>query len=558
MHNADVVVGPCCSIGRSFRRWVAEVLNLLANTLIVDLTATQSINETYPYLPKPKGALQHSVEYELFSLMNLAREPCAPPEVPSRVGGPRRQILFRHPGYHDSNNVLLKLFAPDLRPSSRGQGLYAGYALQACGIIAGNRWDGWLSEAKDHDPSIRIDSGSVLDKNSYYFHLPSPSSDGDAGRLDLPYPIVPTFREWRFPHDHLPDLWQQASSVDSDFAAPEQSYATSNLTLALQARDVSCRITGCKEGTQVAHICPQKEAEWWYENDMSRYNLGPANTLDDLSNALLLRTDLHIAFDKPKFVFVPKPSSDLEKKPRFVIHLVEASAELEFLYHNRALHPLYSSVETLFARFAWSIFPLLDAFLTCRERRRLLLANENAAPSDDDGFVAWERCAQFSRKRSQSPKKRKPDSMPSVDDNINLTMESGDLRARKKQRCQYLVPHESIHLSKTSASSTSTSPASLPELDARASFELDGSDELEDPLISITSSCSIDRQDREHFSSLSSAWSAQERLRSNVHDEWKEKESWTRDVWMGKISLDEEDATEWLKNCGAEFPEAEC
>lgn len=174
------------------------------------------------------------------------------------------------------------------------------------------------------------------------------------------------------------------------------------------------------------------------------------------------------------------------------------------------------------------------------------------------GFVAWERCAQFSRKRSQSPKKRKPDSMPSVDDNINLTMESGDLRARKKQRCQYLVPHESIHLNKTSASSTSTSPASLPELDARASFELDGSDELEDPLLSIISSCSIDRQDREHFSSLSSAWSAQERLRSNVHDEWKEKESWTRDVWMGKISLDEEDATEWLKNCGAEFPEAEC
>ncbi|PVH98616.1 hypothetical protein DM02DRAFT_530748, partial [Periconia macrospinosa] len=449
------------------------------------------------------------------------------PEVPPRVGGSRRQILFRHPGYHDSNNVLLKLFAPDLRPSSRGQGLYAGYALQACGIIVGNRWDGWLSETKDHDPSARVDSGSVLDKNSYYFHLPSSSSDSDASRLDPPYPIVPTFREWGFPHDHLPDLWQQASSVDSDFAAPEQSYATSNLTLALQARDVSCRITGCKEGTQVAHICPQKEAEWWYENDMSRYNLGSANTLDDLSNALLLRTDLHIAFDKPKFVFVPKPSSELEK-PRFVIHLVEASAELEFLYRNRALHPLYSSVETLFARFAWSIFPLLDAFLTCRERRRLLLVNENAAPFDNDGFVAWERCAQFSRKRSQSPKKRKPDSVPLVDDNINLTMESGESRARKKQRCQHLVPHESVHLSKISASLTSTSPASLPA------------------------------QDRAHFSTLSRAWLAQGRLRSNVRDDWKEKESWTRDVWMGKVSLDEEEATEWLKNCGAEFPELEC
>jgi hypothetical protein len=81
---------------------------------------------------------------------------------------------------------------------------------------------------------------------------------------------------------------------------------------------------------------------------MSRYNFRPANTLDNLSNALLLRADLHVAFDKPKFVFVLKPSSELEK-PRFVIHLAEASAELDFMYHNRALHALYSIVETVFS-----------------------------------------------------------------------------------------------------------------------------------------------------------------------------------------------------------------
>ena len=50
--------------------------------------------------------------------------------------------------------------------------------------------------------------------------------------------------------------------------------------------------------------------------------------------------------------------------------------------HNRALHSLSSSIEILFARFAWTIFPLLDAFLTCRERRRLLLADENATLFD--------------------------------------------------------------------------------------------------------------------------------------------------------------------------------
>lgn len=94
---------------------------------------------------------------------------------------------------------------------------------------------------------------------------------------------------------------------------------------------------------------------------MLKYNISSANTLDDLSNALLLRTNLHIAFDKPKFVFVPKSSSD-PKKPRLVTHLVEALAELEHLYHNRALHSLTSSIEIVFARFAWTIFSLLDPF----------------------------------------------------------------------------------------------------------------------------------------------------------------------------------------------------
>jgi ABC-type multidrug transport system permease subunit len=71
-----------------------------------------------------------------------------------------------------------------------------------------------------------------------------------------------------------------------------------------------------------------------------------------------------------------------------VTHLIEASAELEHLYHNRALHSSSSSIEILFARFAWTIFPLLKAFLTFRKRRRLLLTDENATLFDKDGFVS--------------------------------------------------------------------------------------------------------------------------------------------------------------------------
>jgi hypothetical protein len=43
---------------------------------------------------------------------------------------------------------------------------------------------------------------------------------------------------------------------------------------------------------------------------MSRYNTGSAATLDDTANALLLRADLHIAFDKPRIYLVLKPATD--------------------------------------------------------------------------------------------------------------------------------------------------------------------------------------------------------------------------------------------------------
>ena len=71
---------------------------------------------------------------------------------------------------------------------------------------------------------------------------------------------------------------------------------------------------------------------------MLRYNISLVNTLDNLLNTLL-RTNFHIAFNKSKFVFMPKPSSN-PKKLRLITYLVKASAELEHLYYNRALHSL--------------------------------------------------------------------------------------------------------------------------------------------------------------------------------------------------------------------------
>jgi hypothetical protein len=69
-----------------------------------------------------------------------------------------------------------------------------------------------------------------------------------------------------------------------------------------------------EEGTQAAHLCPRSEEEWFDANEMSLYNLNPqmngTRTMDDISNAMLLRADLHQLFDAAKFVFVPKAQSE--------------------------------------------------------------------------------------------------------------------------------------------------------------------------------------------------------------------------------------------------------
>jgi HNH endonuclease len=492
--------------------------------------------------------------------MNLGREPAIPPATPARTL-PRCHIIFRHPFYDDSHNILLRLFASDSTTDAAGRGLYAQFALDACGVITGNRWDGWLSESKD--PAITatatattaIEPTSILQRSSYYFHLPPLQTDIDIGRPNAPYPIVPTFREWRFPHDELPDSWKRITSVDPDPVDFDRVYVKSNLTLALQTRDISCRITGCIEGTQVAHLCPQKENDWWYKNFMSRYNMDQENTPEDTSNALLLRADLHIAFDLPKFVFVPKPFSDPEH-PQLVTHLLEASTELENLYHNRRLQSMRWSIETLFTRFAWTIFPLLDSFLTCQQRRRLLLVNEIVEDSaDNDGFVSWEKCAQFSKTRSQSPKKRKLDTETANDCEADYAVDEEERsrsRGRTRYRCHYLAT-QSLDSSNSLSHTHIVRTAALPSHISSTPDPSETSPENDVPATLVNSDATF----ADARSNLKQTWLAHERLRSDPDQEWKNEQVWAKKVWKGDVTLDAKAARRWFEICGAEFQEEE-
>ena len=520
--------------------------------------------------------------------MSLARPAVEPPR-PSDDAPPAYYTFIRHPGYNDANNTLLKLYAPDGHDTG-ACGLWAQYALDACGIVVGNRTDGWLSETRDARAAVA--PSSLLSKRSYYFHLPIGSNDGGDG----PYPIVPTFRDWEFPHDAVPDRWEQALSSS---AGPRgQVLAPSQLSTALRTRDKSCRITGCQEGTQVAHICPQSELDWWLSNSMSNYNKRAGTTLNDLCNAFLLRTDLHIAFDASKFVFVPKP--DAQRGFQIVTHVMEPSSELEHLYHNRALQPLDVSPATLFSRFAWSIFPLLGTFLSAQVPRRLA----GAEYLDQDGFVPAWRCAEIVSKRKprrpESPtKKRKPsrdnapvdvdenedevEGLPSKKRKLSLDYagveqdEGGPEGSSKKRkpslddlgmdeckggpeahdhnndcaRCRLRKRHKNRPISATPLSSSASAhpqPARNPSTSSPA-YPL-GTTSNPSPANSLAQT---PNSSTVPVSSLAQTWLERERLRSDPHLQWEKKQEWANDVWDGHITLDAHTARDWYEACGVEI-----
>jgi hypothetical protein len=457
----------------------------------------------------------------------------APAQPPSSSQHRQLHILFRHPGYDDRNNVLFKLHASDL--DNDGQpGLFAQFAIDACAVIAGNYVGrGWLSLLRNgSDP---IDPTSTLRERSYYYHL-------DAA--DDPYAIVPNFRQWTYPHDRLPPHWQQLAP-ESNIASSSIALAPSNLTTALLLRDGSCRLSGCREQLQVAHVVPQSEVDWWRANDMSRYNTGSAATLDDTANALLLRADLHIAFDKPRIALVPKPATN--GSMRLVAHLLEYSPELEHLYHNRELHTSAVGVDMLYARFAWSVFTLLDAFLECKIDRRLALRASDARLFDARGFVAAVNCELFSsattRKRSQSPKKRKPER-----DTVTEYEESEEVAAgiSRKRR---LTSH---------ARTTSPGVNSAKRTCWDSSRSVSTSEETSSPSPLTPTHSSMDSQLDSRASSplpvslLAQVWLETDRQRSDPDGKWNKEHKWARHVWNGQ-TLTSDEVGRWFEACGIEI-----
>ena len=230
--------------------------------------------------------------------------------------------------------------------------------------------------------------------------------------------------------------------LEDSVAPPGKTDAASSLGMAVNRRDMVCRLTGFEEAADVAHLIPAKEEDWFDRNAMSQYNCDATlqSSINDVANCMLLRADVHRLFDRFKFVFIPKPSTfdadDVPVSSHLVCHMLGSSPELSALYHNVAVRPTPGlAVEYLLAAFARAIFPLLGSFLRCKRPRRLMVI------CDDEYIIkdcSGEECASMalatgSRSRSISPRKRgAPVRSEGGIAGDSIAPQSGDIRGLRK------------------------------------------------------------------------------------------------------------------------------
>lgn len=322
---------------------------------------------------------------------------------------PSARITFLHPGYADGENVLMVVSAPD-HPSG---GLHHGLALDMCSIAADNK-TGYFSLTADGN-AIQLDRNDVLTAGSYFFLVPHPHAHLVGGVSDpaKPYkwPVMTNFRDWQFP-TQLPEWWLLPDHALTQ-PSPLDGHSQSSYAQTIHARDVFCRVSQHRTGMEIAHLCPESETAWFARNNMyaykQRYANDPSYVLKDPANLLLLRSDIHKAFDKQRrFVFYPKAADR-----SLTLHTLLLDSDLTPIYHNIKIHQIDNcSREFVFVRFAWAVLPLLTPFLlpqtprliaTYDGNKRVYLTEDNQMGLQDRAKVAY---ASRSISRSVSPQKR--------------------------------------------------------------------------------------------------------------------------------------------------------
>ncbi|KAF2453895.1 hypothetical protein BDY21DRAFT_354445 [Lineolata rhizophorae] len=320
----------------------------------------------------------------------------APVEDSTHSSMTHNVILFLHPGYSPPLNVLFSLPCADRVSESGVYGVHHRTALTACQIIANNAFTGFL--AVDAKGESRIDEtigpDEILTGREYFFVVEG----------DVRYPVVPSFRDWEFPHHRVPDFWPHIPPAESLY------------------NDV-CLVTKFPWAVTKSHIVPSIEKDWFNTNCMWRYSNSIVPDIDDVKNILLLKMDLHFCFDRFMFTFVPKPRASgtsshkeaTEEALSYTLHVLAGDQALfASLHHDIQLPHLRSvAAEYLFARFALAIFIGIKPFVNAGYKRRIarfMVVKDSGGPEmvveDIDGQVLQSRY-DGGKGRSASPSKRK-------------------------------------------------------------------------------------------------------------------------------------------------------
>lgn len=186
----------------------------------------------------------------------------------------------------------------------------------------------------------------------------------------------------------------------------------------LPAAPPPCCVTALRTGVERCHLVPQAGLlkEWFISNAMAQYASDPARGIADMANIAVMRSDIHSMFDASRFAIVPKPSAGSStpgasagsSSYALAVHVLnEGFDELTPLYHNVAIQSSSAEVfsgEFLFARFALSLFPLVQSFIDSPAPRHIAVSKLDT--SEEISKLAWMNGREFAQHREQRGESR--------------------------------------------------------------------------------------------------------------------------------------------------------
>lgn len=317
------------------------------------------------------------------------------------------------------------------------------------------------------------------------------------------------------------------------------------------------------------------------------YRRSGTRAIDDINNALLLRSDLQRAFDQVKFVFVPKLGG-VEKDDSsvsLVTHLLVKSSELGKLYHNTELYSIIGvAPEFLLTRFALAIFPYLEVFLHAGVSRQLLVS------SNQSRLFPPNECEAFTRKAASDDhseglnKRTRADTIPEDQYDLGEACRSSERSHFEQEHSLCEPPHHAKRLRVSPPQSHRSAPNhSLVDSDLSSSqipvgqidsFEtvstsLLGTTPMQMLSIPLPSNPKLLRlraegeaeeesdEEQRRISALLRRDLDSERARSDPDGKWRKEQEWADSIMDNGGALDREDFARYFRSQGFEILEDE-